>query len=214
MTLEVALPKFGPEPRFEPEPSGPNAKFGSSSGSGSGSRKCLENRFGLNRTSEPWSLLSLYFGHFFWQFTSLKLFQFHNYFSILLWLINPSPGWWPYFGCLSCTCTCWGLLYNIYLAYQTLFMPRLCINNLFLEIGHVFQSVWTRKKFEKYDFKKSPGSEGSNPNRTHGSSSVQVRKFCMRFRFRFGRKGVWTGLNRTSAMLIQLTVLLGLILNF
>ena len=28
------------------------------------------------------------------------------------------------------------------------------------------------------------------PNRTHGSSSVQVRKFCRRFRFRFGGKGV------------------------
>ena len=49
----IALPKFGPEPRFEPEPSGLNTKFGSSSGSGSGSRKFLENRFGLNRTSEP-----------------------------------------------------------------------------------------------------------------------------------------------------------------
>jgi hypothetical protein len=50
--MRIALPKFGPEPQFEPEPSGPNAKFGLSSGSGSGSRKFLENRFGLNRTSE------------------------------------------------------------------------------------------------------------------------------------------------------------------
>jgi hypothetical protein len=41
----------------------------------------------------------------------------------------------------------------------------------------VFQSVWTRKKIEKYDSKKLLGSEGSNPNRTHGSGSVQVRKF-------------------------------------
>ena len=79
------------------------------------------------------------------------------------------------FKCLSCTCTCWGLLYNVYLAYQTLFMPRLCINNLFLEIGHLFQSVWTRKKIEKYDLKKSPGSEGSNPNRTHqGKPTLEI----------------------------------------
>jgi len=75
--------------------------------------------------------------------------------------------------------------------------------NWFLEIAYVFQSVWTRKKIEKYDSQKLQGSEGSNPNRTHGSGSVQVRKFCRRFRFRFGQKGVWTGLNRTSATLIE-----------
>ena len=49
-------------------------------------------------------------------------------------------------------CTCCGLLYNIYMAYRTLFVPRHCINNLCVEIRDVFQSVWMRKKIEKYDF--------------------------------------------------------------
>ena len=87
-------------------------------------------------------------------------------------------------------CTCCGLLYNIYMAYRTLFVPRHCINNLFIEIRHVFQSIWMQKKIEKYDFEKSQGSEGSNPNRTHSSGSVQVQKICTRFRFRFGQKVV------------------------
>ena len=39
------------------------------------------------------------------------------------------------------------------MAYQTLFVPRLCINNLFVEIGHVFQSVWTQKKLKNMIWK-------------------------------------------------------------
>jgi hypothetical protein len=46
------------------------------------------------------------------------------------------------------------------------------------------------KKIENFDFKKLEGSEGSNLNQTHGSGSVQVRKICRRFRFRFGQNGV------------------------
>ena len=72
----LALPKFGSEPQFEPEPSGPNAKFGSSSGSGSGSRKFLENRFGLNRTSKPFATgehTFPLFSTFFLEFFSSKL---------------------------------------------------------------------------------------------------------------------------------------------
>jgi len=116
-------------------------------------------------------------------------------------MLHLGDGWWPYFGWLSRTCACWGLLYDIYLAYQRWFVIQLCINNWFLEIAHVFQSIWTQKKIEKYDSKKLQGSEGSNPNRMHGSGSVQVRKFCRRFRFRFRQKGVWIGLNQTSATL-------------
>ena len=52
-----------------------------------------------------------------------------------------------------------------------------------------------------HDCKKLQGSEGSNLNWMHSSGSVQVQKICMRFRFRFRKKVVWTGLNWTSAML-------------
>jgi len=68
-------------------------------------------------------------------------------------MLHPGDGWWPYFGWLSHMCACWGLLYNIYLAYQMWFVLQLCINNWFLEVAHVFQSVWTWKKIEKYVFK-------------------------------------------------------------
>ena len=139
----VVLPKFSPEPRFEPEPPRLNAKFGSSSGSGLSSRKFLENRFGLNQTSEPLDLFSLYFRHFFSAIVQFKHIIIHNYFSILMYFIKSSPGSLMAIGWLSCMCTCCGLLYNIYMAYQMLFVPQLCINTLFVEIGHVFQSIWT-----------------------------------------------------------------------
>ena len=124
----VVLPKFSPEPRFEPEPPRLNAKFSSSSGSGSSSRKFLENRFGLNRTSEPLDLFSLYFRHFFSAIVQFKHIIIHNYFSILMYFIKSSPGSLMAIGWLSCMCTCCGLLYNIYMAYQMLFVPQLCIN--------------------------------------------------------------------------------------
>jgi len=101
-------------------------------------------------------------------------------------MLHLGDGWWPYFGWLSRMCACWGLLYDIYLAYQRWFVIQLCINNWFLEIAHVFQSVWTQRKLKNMILK---------------NYKVQVWKFCRRFRFRFGQKGVWTGLNWTSAML-------------